>query len=246
MHRLTSCRAVRPLPLAAALTGAVLLLPGCGQPPWDTGASGSTSASPTPSISASPSATATPVHNDLAKGSLRRKLTAGGVELAVNYWSTLDLANWTPAASKPVNLSATGSFADGSSQDIYLTSVSMATAVNGPAGALPAPATQTDQASVQPGYVITKPNSYGGVFTIPPVDAKATSVTVTFTYQLLQQTAPKAKTFSKQTAVDTLSVPLVRLSEAQPHAGRPPRPAPHWRRRPSSASSTAPSSRTRR
>ena len=29
-----------------------------------------------------------------------------------------------------------------------------------------------------------------------------------FTYQLLQQTAPKAKTFSKQTAVDTLTVPL--------------------------------------
>jgi hypothetical protein len=58
--------------------------------------------------------------------------------------------------------------------------------------------------------VITKPNSYGGVFTVPAVDTNATSVTMTFTYQLLQQTAPKAKTFSKQTAVDTLTVPLAR------------------------------------
>ena len=139
---------------------------------------------------------------------MKRKLTAGGVQLSVNYWSTLDLAKWTPAAAKPINVSATGSFADGSTQDIYLTEVSVATAVSGPSGALQAPANQTDRASVQPGYVITEPNSYGGVFTIPAVDAEATSVTVTFTYQLLQQTAPKAKTFSKQTAVDTLTVPL--------------------------------------
>ena len=171
-------------------------------------ASPSSSAAASPSATATPSAAARPVHNDLAKGSLKRKLSAGGVQLTVNYWSTLDLADWTPAAAKPVNLSATGAFADGSEQDIFLTSVSLAVAVSGPTGALQAPATQTDEASVKPGYVITKPNSYGGVFTVGSVDPTATSVTLTFTYQLLQQTAPKAKTYSKQTAVDALTVPL--------------------------------------
>lgn len=199
----------RPLIVGAVLT-ALALLAGCGSPPWDSGssASPSSSAAASPSATATPSGAASPVHNDLAKGSLKRKLSAGGVELTVNYWSTLDLAGWTPAAAKPVNLSATGAFADGSEQDIFLTSVSLAVAVSGPTGALQAPAPQTDDASVKPGYVITKPNSYGGVFTVGSVDPTATSVTLTFTYQLLQQTAPKAKTYSKQTAVDTLTVPL--------------------------------------
>src|SRR6478609_3465028 len=83
------------------------VLAGCGQPPWEDGSS----ASPAPSVrssaatvSASPSAATTPIHNDLAKGSLKRMLAAGGVELTVNYWSTLDLAAWTPAAATPVNL----------------------------------------------------------------------------------------------------------------------------------------------
>ncbi len=199
----------RLLILGAALT-ALALLGGCGSPPWDAGSSASptSSAAASPSVTATPSGAASPVHNDLAKGSLKRKLSAGGVELTVNYWSTLDLADWTPTAAKPVNLSATGAFADGSEQDIFLTSVSLAVAVSGPTGALQAPAAQTDEASVKPGYVITKPNSYGGVFTVGSVDPTATSVTLTFTYQLLQQTAPKAKTYSKQTAVDTLTVPL--------------------------------------
>lgn len=197
--------------VGAALALSAGLLVGCGQPPWEAGSSASPSPTPTTpsaSVTASPTASPTPIHNDLAKGSLKRKLSAGGVELTVNYWSTLDLAGWTPAAAKPVNLSATGAFADGSKQDIYLTSVSLAVAVQGPSGALQAPAVQTDEASVKPGYVITKPNSYGGVFTVPSVDPAATSVTLTFTYQLLQQTAPKSKTYSKQTAVDTLTVPL--------------------------------------
>ena len=189
---------------------AALVLAGCGQPPWEAGGSASPSASNGPSTPtpATPTATPKPVHNDLAKGSAKRKLAAGGVELTVNYWSTLGLAAWTPAADKPVNLSATGAFADGSEQDIYLTSVSMAVAVQGPAGPLQGPAAQTDEASVSPGYVITKPNSYGGVFTVPSIDPTATSVTLTFTYQLLQQTAPKAKKYSKQTAVDTLTIPI--------------------------------------
>jgi len=195
--------------LGVAITN-LALLAGCGSPPWDSGSTASPSSSAAPSASAAgtPSPAATPVHNDLAKGSLKRKLSAGGVELTVNYWSTLDLADWTPEAAKPVNLSATGAFADGSEQDIFLTSISLAAAVSGPAGPLQAPPTQTDKASVKPGYVITKPNSYGGVFTVGAVDAAATSVTLTFTYQLLQQTAPKAKTYSKQTAVDSLTVPL--------------------------------------
>lgn len=197
----------RVSPATAAIAVLSTVVAGCSTPPWES----ASTASPTASVSARPTASTpapSPVHNDLAKGSLKRKLSAGGVTFVVNYWSTLDLRAWTPTVDKPINLSASGSFADGSSQDIFLTAVSLAVAVNGPAGPLPPPATQVDQASVQPGYLVTKPNSYGGVFTVPPVESTATSVTLTFTYQLLQQSAPKSKTFSKQTAVDTLTVPL--------------------------------------
>lgn len=189
----------------------VLLSAGCGEPPWKqadpaaTATPDTTTASPTPTPSASKSAA---VRNDLSKGSLKRKLTAGGISLAVNYYSTLSLDKWTPAATKPLTVAASGSFPDGSKQDIYLSNVQVRIDVAGSEGALEGPEPLVDQATVSPGYLIKSPSAYGEIFTIPSLPEQARSVTLNITYQLLAPTAPKSKTFFKQSTNDTITIAL--------------------------------------
>jgi hypothetical protein len=212
------------------VVGSLLVCTGCGTPPWQeqraapisspspsVSSAASASASATPARPATPAATATTAApaapttaaiNDLATGSAKRKLDAGGVRLSINYWSTLPMTDWTRTAAKPLNLSASAKFIDGSKQDIFLSKVSVNIEVQGPKGALTGPAPLVDQASLDPGYLIRSPSSYGQVFTIPTVAPQARSVTLALTYELLAQTAPKAKTYAKQTASDTLTIPI--------------------------------------
>jgi hypothetical protein len=208
-----------------ALTVAALCMSavcgGCGTAPWQESAPNSTASpfrsgsaapsvnTPSPSISSAPSNVATVAsQNDLATGSAKRKLDAGGVRLSINYWSTLPMGDWTQSASKPLNMSASAKFIDGSEQNIFLSKVSVDVAVAGPDGPLEAPKPLIDEATIDPGYLIKSPSSYGQVFTIPSLPPKANSVTLAVTYELLAQTAPKAKTYAKQTASDTLTLPI--------------------------------------
>ena len=80
--------------------------------------------------------------------------------------------------------------------------------VAGPDGPLTPPSPIVDQATVSPGYLIKKPNSYGNVFTVPEVPEGAQSVTLTFTYQLLAPDKPKSKVYTKQVATDTVTVAI--------------------------------------
>ena len=205
--------------LTASVLVAVWLVGGCSAPPWQqsrpggpTAVDGSapagidTSAPSVVSSSASPTPAAAP--NDLAKGSLTRRLTAGGIALEATYYSTLPLQRWTPAASKPLTVSVSGRFPDGSRQDIFLSDVEVRIDVTGSEGPLPAPEPLRDQASVSPGYLIRSPSTYGQVFTVPALPAQARGVTLNVTYQLLAPTAPQAKTYLKQSVNDTLSIPL--------------------------------------
>lgn len=185
----------------------LLLVGGCGTPPWR---EARPTTSPTSSVSPSrtPSSTPSAAHNDLAKGSLKRTLTAGNVRLNANYYSTLSMTDWTPAASKPLTVSVVGSFTDRSKQNIYLSRLTMNLDVGGAEGPLPAPAPIIDEAAVFPGYVITAPTSYGQVFTLPGLDPAARSITVSLTYELLVQVAPKSRQYAKQAASDTLVIAL--------------------------------------
>lgn len=198
-----------------------LALAACGTPPWKQ--AGATTASPvpvetvvtgTPSPTSSPTPTPTPtpvkvkVKNDLAKGSAKRQLGAGGVRLRVTYYSTLNMSKWTPAATKPLNLSMTASFPDGSRQDIFLSSVTVNTDVRGPDGPLSSPEPLTDQAPITPGYLVTSPSSYVKVFNLPAVETGATSLTLNLTYELLAQAAPKSKQYLRQSTNDTLVIAL--------------------------------------
>ncbi len=206
--------------VATVLVGPVvgLVLIGCGPPPWQQPVPGATvTASPTASPrvvpTVKPSATPTaeptePVQNDLAKGSLKRTLTAGNTELTIKYWSTLDLGRWTPGASKPLSMSASAEFTDDSEQDIYLSEVNVAVDAVDAAGQAQAVDPLTDEADVTPGYLITAPTSYGQVFTLPAVPATSRSLTLTIRYELLVQTAPEVKRYSRQAAVDIVQIAL--------------------------------------
>ncbi len=211
-----SSRGIRAGGLALLL---VLAGTGCGTPPWQTGASSASpgpatktagaTASPSRATAApAPSTPAGPVQNDLSTGSAKRTIDAGGVRLKINYWSTLDLADWTGPAGKSLNLSASAKFIDGSEQDIFLSKVSVNVAVAGAAGPLTGPDPLVDSSSVSPGYLITSPSSYGQVFTIPALATGARAVTLTITYELLVQSAPKAKTYAKQTGSNDLVIPI--------------------------------------
>ena len=170
------------------------------------------------------------VKNDLSRGVAKHTLDAGAIELKTVYYSNMPMAQWTPEANKPLTLSLTADFPEGYKQDIYLAEVDVRMDVTGPDGPLAAPAPIVDQATVSPGYLIKKPNSYGNVFTVPAVPEDAQSVTLTFTYQLLAPSKPKSKTYSKQVTTDTVTVaingpaPAADATPAAPARRRPRRP----------------------
>jgi hypothetical protein len=202
---------------ALALAAALLLTVGCSTPPWQEGAApspgtsgtpGSPSTSPTPTPSPTP--TRVDIDNDLAKGSLKRTLTAGAAELKVTYWSTLDLGQWTPQVPKPLNVVASATLDGGAKdQNVYLSAVRVNTTATGEDGSPQVLDPVEDNADVKPGYVITKPSSFQQVFTLPAAAAGSTAVQITVTYELLIQSAPDSKTYLRQATSDSFQVPLV-------------------------------------
>ena len=201
----------RALSALAAATALLVVTTACSTPPWEAAdASASPSAVPTPSETVLPTPTPTraPVKNDLSKGVAKHTLDAGAIELKTVYYSTMPMAQWIPQANKPLTLSLTAGFPGGYKQDIYLAEVDVRIDVTGPEGPLTPPAPIVDAATVSPGYLIKKPNSYGNVFTVPALPEGAQSVTLTFTYQLLAPAKPKSKVYSKQVATDTVTVAI--------------------------------------
>jgi len=197
-------RTTRAVAVIAAAAAVALGLAACGTPPWQQGGSDDGgSASPTPSR-------IVVVHNDLATGSVKRTLQAGDIKLDINYYSSLDIGKWYPSADKPLSLSATASLGSDQGQAVYLNKVTVSTTVQGPKGALPSPAAQTDAASVQPGYFVKTPYAYGPTFIIPPVDKRATSITISLVYELLLQTTPTSASYAKESASDTLTIALAK------------------------------------
>jgi hypothetical protein len=165
------------------------------------------SASETATESESPSATPTEaptlvqIVNDLASGSTVRTLTAGASTLTVNYWSDLSMADWKPDASKPVSLSLTAE-ANGDAPAFL-------SVARDETGALVQQTPDVvDDASVQPGYTIEDPYSYSTTIVVPPLPETARSVELTFSYEILVATTPDAEAFSKQTAVDKITVAI--------------------------------------
>lgn len=218
----------RSLGATAALT-AVLLLGGCGTPPWQVeqeapGEPGGTSTPSSPSSSGSATApdteesasatsdetaseapTLEQIVNDLASGSTRRTLTAGAASLTATYWSDLDMAGWTPDASKPVSLSLTAAVDEDT--PTYLARLHVVSIARDATGALVASLPEiVDDATVAPGYAIADPFSYSTTVLVPPLEETAASVELTFSYEILIATDADGETFAKQTATDTITI----------------------------------------
>ena len=188
--------------LAASAT---IGISGCSEAPFLAGQETATS-TPTPSVTAP--APVEVITNDLATGSTIRELEAGNIALSVTYYSTLSMDKWVAGAAKPVSFSMTASLNSDRGEKVYLSRVSLTPTVTGPDGALPAPAALVDSATVTPGYYLKDPYSYSQTFVVPAVDANATSVTLSLNYELLLQTTKTSKTYSKQSASDTLTIAI--------------------------------------
>jgi len=183
--------------LLPVLLAATMSLTACGTAPWTQ----HSAATPTPTHTASHP---TKVQSDLSKGRLERTLKAGGVTLDVTYWSTLSPAKWMPAADKPLFVSFVGT----AGSTVYASSIAMtAVAYRGGTPVSTKPIAITDTATVQPGYTVSTPYSYTGLFTIPAMPVKATKVIVQFTYVLLQAAPPEGG-YAKSTTIDTLTLGL--------------------------------------
>jgi hypothetical protein len=191
------------LTVAAGLTFA---LSACGQAPW-AGLSSDGSTAPATST-AKPTVTA--IENDLATGSTQRVINAGDVALTVDYSSALNMGEWTAGANKPVSFSVSGALGTDDGQSVFLSKVSLITGVAGPTGALDAPLPTVDQSDLENGYFMKAPYSYGQTFVLGAIDPAATSVTLSFTYELLVQTTPTSTEFAKQTASDQIVVAIVK------------------------------------
>ena len=203
MFRVSGKKAVATAALGAAL---VLTMSGCGTAPWAVGTT--SAATSTKTSTPTPKATITSIVNELATGSAQHQLQAGDAALTANYWSTLSMDQWKADANKPISFSLIGALGTDEGQGVYLSRVSLVVAVSGPKGSLESPAPLSDQSTVAPGYDIKSPYSYSQTFILPAVDPAATSVTLSFTYELLIQTTPTSGAYAKQTASDQITIAI--------------------------------------
>ena len=203
--RVLNTRTKRITATLALATASIGVLAGCSPAPFSSAPLSTSTPSP---ASSSSSGKVTTIVNELAGGTTIHQVSAGDIGLTINYYSELNMAKWTASANKPVSLSLKASYNGPKKQRVYLASLTETTQVNGPKGALTAPAPFADQSTVTPGYLIRSPYTYSQTVILPALDPKATSVTLTFTYALLLQAEPGSKTYAKQTAVDTLTVAI--------------------------------------
>ena len=200
------------LRISSLLLAAVALVgvSGCSDAPF---LAGEETATPTPTATPVTPGKTEVILNDLATGSAKRDLEAGNIALSIVYYSDLTMDKWTAEANTPITLSLKASLTKNNGEKVYLSRVTATPAVTGPAGALAAPAPSIDSATVSPGYFVKSPYSYSTTFIMPAVDPTATSITVSFTYELLLQTTRTSKAYSKQSASDTLTIAIAQPAE---------------------------------
>lgn len=150
--------------------------------------------------------------NDLSSMPLRRTLRAGGIEVSVEYRSDLPVAEWRAETTKPLFVTASAVNQKKQKQKIYLATVTMTVSELDEDGQqLDAARPIIDSANVQPGYIVTSPNTYNQNFVIPAVDRATTNVKIDMSYEMLLEVGGSAESrdLAKQVATDTLTVPIV-------------------------------------
>jgi hypothetical protein len=195
--------------------GASLILSGCsaqGGEPVSVTTPGESVSSTAPPSTEEPSATSTgkPSPNDLKTGHLTRSLKAGDGKLIVEYSLRNRVQRWSPGVDQPLTVTMTTVRQSGqatTNQKIYLSRVTADLEVSDVGGHLDSPNALVDRADISPGFLVTSPSSYNGVFLLPSLPDEATRLTIDFRYELLfLQPRSNPRDFAKQTATDTLVI----------------------------------------
>ena len=170
----------------------------------------SRSASATPLPNETSSAAKRPIANDLKKTPLVRKLDAGPLTLTVKYTTKLPVKEWTSGIGKPIKVSLTAVNRRKSRQKIYLTKATVNLTAFDDVGPVDTPRAISDTTDINPGFIVTSPNTYNQTFTLPAVDDTAVRLTIDFTYEFAQQVDKDkdGRNFAKQVATDTITVPV--------------------------------------
>lgn len=150
------------------------------------------------------------VKNDLDDLPLRRSLETGPVTVKVEYTTHLPLEDWRAETTKPLLVTLTATNTKKKRQKIFLTRVTMNFTAYDESGQLDVPQTLTDSANLQPGYIVTNPNTYNQSFNIPVVDRAAIRIVIDMSYEFLLEVDRDGENrdLAKQVATDTLTVPI--------------------------------------
>lgn len=199
--------------LAAAIVLVAASLSGCNgepaPPPRQPPSSSSFSPQAPPSETPSPEPS---VRNDLSKLPLNRVISAGNLEVSIEYNTRLPLDQWEDTLPKPLHVTVTAVNRRSARQKIFLTRATATVIASNDTGTLESPPSTTDEAEISPGYIITSPNTYNQTFMLPSVDTSTTTLTIDVNYELVQEVARDeelgVRDFAKQVASDTIVVPI--------------------------------------
>ncbi|MFT4165256.1 MAG: hypothetical protein QM650_08435 [Microlunatus sp.] len=150
------------------------------------------------------------VENDLDKLPLKRKIKAGPLKVEVEYTTRLTLEHWQPNRSKPLHVSLEAVNEDKSNQKVYLTKVTANATAYDSRGQVGDASSVSDKTDINPGFIVTSPNSYNQSLAIPAVDSASLWMTIDLTYELVMEVSKtkEGRDFAKQVATDTITVPL--------------------------------------
>lgn len=151
------------------------------------------------------------IRNDLAKVPRKKLKKAGPLSVRIEYETRLPVNKWQAGVSKPLLVSLTAVNKRDERQKIYLTKASAYVTAYDEDGPVDGPRTISDSANIDPGFIVTSPNTYNQSFALPAIDDTATRLTVDFTFELLVQVNKDkdGRNFAKQVATDSITVPIV-------------------------------------
>jgi hypothetical protein len=160
-------------------------------------ATSSPDAEPVPS----PSVSATPVRpsGQLDPGTVTHRLKQGNFSVQLTYWTSDNAKLYTAESLKTINVAA--HIEDADSTHRVTISTFQVTQDDGTKRAVVA----TDSGK----FDVTPPYPYNTVVALPAATTGAKAITLTVRLDLLVETAPKANTYYRSTALDTLTLPLL-------------------------------------
>ncbi len=135
----------------------------------------------------------------LDTGTATHRLKQGNFTVQLTYWTSDNAKLYTASTLKTINVSA--HIEDADSTHRVTVSTFQVTQDDGTNRAVAA----TDNGK----FDVTPPYPYTTVLTLPAATTGATALTLTIRLDLLVETAPKAGTYYRSTALDTLTLPLL-------------------------------------